>query len=345
MNATAATLSDHEYPAGIRPVGIALIGCGRISTPHLKAIVNQPGFGRLIAVVDSDLARAQSVGEAFGAPHRLATLEEALALDDVEAVVLCTPNELHAEQVYAALSAGRHVLVEKPFAETVAEAERNATLADETGLVLAAGHTFRHVEAVRTLQDRMPEFGRLRAVSISMCVFWDGPQAPWWATRTARDGLILSLFAPHALDFLHLVVGEVDPVSVHVEAVRHQSGWQGEDEAMILLRYPGDILASIHVSYNQRHTINRKTVHFENATVCLDNGDELWIDGQPEVVPQRMPKTDEALLGDGITHYFATQLREFALAVRGAPNRSVLHPMALRLTRLNRLIVDLAARG
>jgi len=328
-----------------RPVGIALVGCGRIAPLHLKAMARNSGFARLVAVVDPDPARAAEFAATYGAAHALGSLDEALALAEVEAVVLCTPNALHAAQAAQVLSAGRHVLVEKPFAETLPDAERIAALADETGLVLAAGHTFRHVEAVRTLQDRRAEFGRLRAVSISMCVFWDGPQAPWWATRTHDEGLILSLFAPHAIDFLQLVVGEVDPLRLHVEAARHQPGWQAEDEAMILLRYPDDVLASIHVSYNQKKMMNRKVAHFENATVRVENGDELWIDDAPVVMPVRAATTDDALFNDGITHYFGTQMREFALAVRGLPHRSVLHPSALRQTRLNRAIIAAANRG
>lgn len=327
-----------------RPCGVAVVGCGRIAPLHLKAITRSPGFVRLVAVVDPEAEVAAQFAAEFAAEHACTSLDEALALDAVEAVILCTPNALHADQVEQVLAAGRHVLVEKPFAETVKDAERIATLADQAGLVLAAGHTFRHVEAVRTLQDRRAEFGRLRAVSISMCVFWDGPQAPWWATRTEDEGLILSLFAPHAIDFLQLVVGEVDPVRIQVEAARHQAGWQAEDEAMILLRYPDDVLASIHVSYNQRRMMNRKVAHFENATVRVENGDELWIDDEPVVMPTRPEVNDTALFNNGITHYFETQMREFALAVRRQPNRSVLHPSALRQTRLNRAIVAAASR-
>ncbi|GAB7554372.1 hypothetical protein NRB_38830 [Novosphingobium sp. 11B] len=325
-----------------RPIGIALVGCGRIAPLHLKAIARSPEHARLVAVVDPDPARAAEFAQEYGVEHACTSLEEALALDAVEAAVLCTPNALHADQVEQVLRAGRNVLVEKPFSETVADAERIAALADETGLVLAAGHTFRHVEAVRTLQDRRAGFGRLRAVSISMCVFWDGPQAPWWATRTREEGLVLTLFAPHAIDFLQLVVGEIDPLRIHVEAARFQPDWAAEDEAMILLRYPDDVLASIHVSYNQKRTMNRKVAHFENATVRVENGDELWIDDEPVVMPERAPVDDDVLFNDGITHYFATQVREFALAVRGLPNRSVLHPSALRQTRLNRAIVAAA---
>lgn len=329
-----------------RPLGVALVGCGRISPMHLKAIARQPGVGRLVAVVDPDPVKAEAVGEEWGAPHRLTTLEAALALDEVEAVVICTPNALHAAQVEQALEAGKHVLVEKPFAETLADAEANAALAQARGLTLAAGHTFRHVEAVRTLQDRIGEFGALRAVTVSMCVFWDGPQAPWWATRAREEGLILTLFAPHAIDFVDLVMdaalGGAEPLRLHAEAARHQSGWIAEDEAMIVLRYPSDVLASIHLSYNQKRTLNRKTLHFENAIVRVENGDELWIDDAPVVMPQRPDVADEALFNDGIVHYFATQFREFALAARGLPNRSVLHEAALRQTRLNRAIVEAA---
>lgn len=339
-------MSDQNPPPASslldRPVGIALIGCGRISPMHLKAIAQQPGYAKLIAAVDPHPARAAMVASEFGAPHSFTTLEEALGVDEVEAVILCTPNALHASQVATALAAGRHVLVEKPFAETLADAQANADLAEQAGLVLAAGHTFRHVDAVRTLQDRMASFGKLRAMTVSMCVFWDGPQAPWWASRTHDEGLILTLFAPHAIDFLQLVMGDVDPERIHVEAARHQPGWFAEDEAMILLRYPDNVLATVHLSYNTRQTLNRKTLFFDKTTVRIENGDELWIDDVPVVVPQSAKVEGAALFNDGITHFFATQLREFALAIRGQPNRSVLHAAALRQTRLNRAIVDVA---
>lgn len=326
-----------------KPVGVALVGCGRISGLHLKGIAVQPDFGRLVAVADPDLERAQKAAEIYGAAHAVQSLEEILRIDDVEAVILCTPNEMHASQAETALSGGRHVLVEKPFSETVAEAERNARLAEEAGLVLTAGHVARHSDAVRMLQDSLGSYGKLRAVSVEWCVFWEGPQAPWWAYLTEEEGLILSLFAPHAIDFVQMVTGDVEPVRIHVEAARHQSGWKAEDEAMILIRYPDDVLASIHVSYNQKHTVNRRVVHLEHATLRVENGDALWIDDKLVVAPQQQD-SDGQLLGDHIVHYFGTQFREFAKAVRGHLSRHVRHEDAVRQTRLNRAILDNAQR-
>lgn len=326
-----------EFPAN--PVGIAVVGCGRIAPYHIKAILAEAGHATLIAVVDPDADRAAEFAALYGAHHACTSINEALNIDAVDAVILCTPNSLHVEQTEEILHAGRHVLVEKPFAENLPDAQKIADLAERNNLILAAGHTFRHVDAVRALQDKMPELGRLRAVSITMCVFWDGPQAQWWADRTPDEGLILSLFAPHAIDFLQLVVGPVDPVKLHVEVAQHQSGWQAEDEAMILARYPDDVLASIHVSYNQKQIMNRKVAHFEHGTLRVENGDELWIDEQPVIIPTRSKTAEEGNFTDGMTHYFTCQLREFTRAIAGLPNRSVLHDEAVRQTRLNQAIL------
>ena len=114
---------------------------------------------------------------------------------------------------------------------------------------------------------------------------------------------------------------------------------------MILLRYPDDVLASIHVSYNQKSMTNSKTVHFEHATLRVENGDELWIDNERVVKREPLKSADGALLGNSVVHYFETQFREFAKAVRGLPSRSVRPEDALRQIRLHRAILDSAARS
>ena len=317
-----------------RPVGIAVIGAGRISAAHLAAITSQPDLASLVAVVDADLARAQSVAACHGAPHAFDDLSDALTLDGVDAVLICTPNDLHAAQTLAALAAGRHVLVEKPMAETGADAARMAMAADQAGLVLAIGHTFRHSAPVRYLLDHAGELGALRAIEVSSCVHWDGPQAPWWKDRTPEQGLILSLFAPHALDFVQLFMGE-DPVRVHVEAARHQGGWQGEDEAMILLRYSDQRMASIHLSYNQAWIVDRKTLHYDKALVLIEDGDALWVNGHCQVhPPARDEEASRRMGGRDLSPYFRAQLEAFIHAVWGLENRSVRQHEGRRLIEL-----------
>jgi predicted dehydrogenase len=219
----------------------------------------------------------------------------------------------------AALRAGKHVLVEKPATETAAEAADLAREAAARGLVLIAGHTFRHNAAVRHLVRERESFGRLLSLEVAWCVRWDGPQAPWWAERKPEEGLILSLFAPHALDFVQLVMGDDDPLRVHCEAARHQTGWQGEDEAMILLGYPGRRMASVHVSYNQPHVTERKTLYFDRGVAEITDGEVLTWNGEVLVdAPPGCLIEPHTMCGRTFGHYFTGQLADFAAAVRGA---------------------------
>jgi predicted dehydrogenase len=316
------------------PINFAVIGCGRISASHIDAMTAQDGDARIVAVVDRDLALASSVAEGLGA-RAFAALEEALAFPEIDAVLIATPNHLHFEQAMAALRAGKHVLVEKPAAETGAEARALAQEAAARGLVLAVGHTFRHNEAVRQVEARLPTLGRLLSVEVSLCVRWDGPQAPWWAQRKAEDGLILSLFAPHALDFVQLVMGDDDPVRVHAEAARLQSGWQGEDEAMILLAYPGRRMASVHISYNQPTVQDRKTLYFDTGVLEIEHGEILrWNDEVIVAPPEGVLIDPRRLGGRTLNHYFESQIAEFARAVRGQAHRMPTGHDAARLITL-----------
>jgi predicted dehydrogenase len=321
-------------PSSLLPIGIAVIGCGRISGAHLAAVAALPKQVRLVAAVDADLAAARVAAKPLGA-LALSSLEEALALPEVEAVLIATPNALHAQQCLAALRAGRHVLVEKPVAEAGEQAAGLAREAEARGLVLAAGHTFRHNAAVRHIVDNRERFGRLRALEVSSCVKWDGPQAPWWAERKPEEGLILSLFAPHALDFVQLVMGDDDPVRVHAEAARHQPGWQGEDEAMILMAYPGRRMASVHISYNQPSVLDRKVLHFDKGVLEIEHGEILSWNGEVLVTPPEGVLLDpRAMGGRTLGHYFSDQLAEFVRAVHGQPHRCPTGHDAARLIAL-----------
>ncbi|MEO9634531.1 MAG: Gfo/Idh/MocA family oxidoreductase [Parasphingorhabdus sp.] len=327
------------------PIGLALVGCGRISAAHLSALADCNPLFRLIATVDPDLQAAQAAAEPFGAKSFL-TMTEALRLPDVEAVLIASPNALHFEQAMSAIDAGKHALVEKPIAETGAQALALAKAAEAVELVLAAGHTFRHGPAVQSLMEHLPTFGKLMSVEVSQCVFWDGPQAPWWADRSPVEGLILSLFAPHALDFVQLVMGKEDPLRVHAEAARHQSGWQAEDEAMMLLAYPDRKMVSIHISYNQPHVHDRKTLFFDKGVAEIEDGEILRWNGDVLVEPAADILSDRNKMGGrDLSHYFGAQLSEFAKAVHGEQHHCPTGEDAARLIELIDLVREQALRN
>ena len=323
------------------PLGLCLVGCGRISGAHLAAVSALPDRLRLVAAVDAQLDAAQSAAVPFGA---VATtdLAQALAMPEVEAVLVCSPNDAHVEHALAAIGAGKHALVEKPLAPTGAQARALAQAAREAGVVLAAGHTYRHGPAFHYLRDHWAEFGTLMAVEVTSCVRWNGPQAPWWATRKPEEGLILSLFAPHSLDFVQLCMGADDPLRVHAEAARWQTGWQGEDQAMIVMAYPGRRLASVHISYNQPSIIDRKVLHFSKGVVEIEDGEFLRFNRELRVEPPAGVVRDGRVMGGrDLSHYFRNQLAEFAAAARGLPHRCVTGEDAARtIDLIDRILAD-----
>lgn len=316
------------------PIRTGIIGCGRISSSHADALRQLCGSFELTALADPDEDRRGDLARRHEVANTFAGARDLCSHTGVDAVIICSPNEFHAEQAVLALTAGKHVLVEKPMADNAADAAKMADAARRAGRVLALGHTFRHCRAIRYVQDHLRDFGPLRAAEVSMCVKWDGPQTDWWAGRSMEEGLILSLFAPHALDFVQMVMQDAF-LRAHVEAARHQSGWRGEDEAMILLSYPGRRMASVHVSYNQDYVVDRKSLHFEDAFVLVEDNEKVWVNDELVVSPPAQTEGPVRRMGArDLTPYFVDQLKEFANAIHGRPHRCILAEEGVQFTAM-----------
>jgi 2-hydroxy-4-carboxymuconate semialdehyde hemiacetal dehydrogenase len=121
---------------------IALAGAGAFGTKHLDGLQNVAGV-TITSIVSRSLDQAQEVADKYGAKHATTDLDEVLARDDVDAVILATPTQMHADQSIAAMRAGKHVQVEIPLADSWADALRVAEVQRETGLVAMVGHTRR----------------------------------------------------------------------------------------------------------------------------------------------------------------------------------------------------------
>lgn len=104
-------------------VGVAIVGAGWAGDRHAAAYRARPQGARIVAVVDADAAIAAARGHQWAAPLATTDLNDALARADVEAVSICVPHSLHVPLALAALEAGKHVIVEQPFATSTAEAE------------------------------------------------------------------------------------------------------------------------------------------------------------------------------------------------------------------------------
>ena len=123
-------------------IKVALAGAGAFGIKHLDAIKLIDGV-EVVSLVSRDLVKTQEVADKYGVKHVSTSLDDSLALAAVDAVILCTPTQMHAEQSIACLNAGKHVQIEIPLADSLSGAEAVAALQRSTGLVAMVGHTRR----------------------------------------------------------------------------------------------------------------------------------------------------------------------------------------------------------
>jgi 2-hydroxy-4-carboxymuconate semialdehyde hemiacetal dehydrogenase len=123
-------------------IKVALAGAGAFGIKHLDGIKNIDGV-EVVSLIGRDLAKTQEVADQYGIQHVTNDLNESLALKDVDAVILCTPTQMHAEQTLACLKAGKHVQVEIPLADSLKSTQEVVALQKQTGLVAMCGHTRR----------------------------------------------------------------------------------------------------------------------------------------------------------------------------------------------------------
>ena len=137
-----------------KSIKVALAGAGAFGTKHLDAIKLIDGV-EVISLVSRDLEKTKETAAKYGISHVTTDLADSLALKDVDAVILCTPTQMHAEQSIACMKAGKHVQVEIPLADTLEGAEAVAALQRQTGLVAMCGHTRRFNPSHQYVHDKI----------------------------------------------------------------------------------------------------------------------------------------------------------------------------------------------
>ncbi|MCW3835648.1 Gfo/Idh/MocA family oxidoreductase [Sphingomonas canadensis] len=133
---------------------IALAGAGAFGEKHLDGLKNIDGV-EVVSVVGRRLEPTQAVAAKYGIPHATTELSEALEQPGLDAVILCTPTQMHAAQAIQCMDAGKHVQVEIPLCDSLADGEAVLKKSQETGLVCMAGHTRRFNPSHQYIHDKI----------------------------------------------------------------------------------------------------------------------------------------------------------------------------------------------
>jgi UDP-N-acetyl-2-amino-2-deoxyglucuronate dehydrogenase len=228
-----------------QPITFGIVGSGAISTQHLEAIHSVEG-ARLGAVASASVERARSVGERWGVPWTT-DIDQLLGRRDIDAVSIMTPSGLHASQALAALGRDKHVLVEKPIALSVRDAEAVIDEGRRRGLTVATVSQ-RRFEPVMVALHAAVEVDALGTVSLVMTDgIYHRPQSyydssPWRGT-IALDGGVLMNQAIHMIDLVRWLGGPVRSVAAHVATRTHRM--EAEDTASVSLQFASGALGSI----------------------------------------------------------------------------------------------------
>ncbi|MGQ7312585.1 Gfo/Idh/MocA family protein [Microbacterium arabinogalactanolyticum] len=233
-------------------LGIAIVGVGGIAVSHMAAL-RVSERAELVCVQDMDYERAKQVAAEQGC--RVAeTLEQVLQRIDVQAVIVCTPNLTHAEIGARVLNAGRHLLMEKPLAMTVDDAEALAALAADRGLVLAVGHSHRFSAQSLAVQRLVAEgaVGEPTFVRVVMNGGWIWPGWQSWVLNPVVSGGHSLHNGVHLTDLASWWMGE-KPDTVFAAGQRVTSGALDiADYLVIQLGFPGGAAAICEVSRAER---------------------------------------------------------------------------------------------
>ncbi len=137
-----------------KTIKVALAGAGAFGIKHLDGMKNIDGVA-VVSLVSRELEKTRAVADKYGIGHVTTDLADSLALPEVDAVILCTPTQLHASQTLACLQAGKHVQVEIPLCDVLADGEQVVAVAQRSGLVAMCGHTRRFNPSHQWLHHRI----------------------------------------------------------------------------------------------------------------------------------------------------------------------------------------------
>lgn len=295
--------------SGSGPVRIGLVGCGGISRAHARGLrALGPEWAKVVLCCDLDPDRARLRAEELDAEAFTTDWDEVFDHPEIEAVDLCLPHHLHAEAAIAAAQAGKHILIEKPLARTLEEADRILNAVQRSGVLLMVAF----VERFEADHQRAKELLDAGAIGRPMLVRVDHnqnlllPPDSWIRSAELLGGGALASAGCHRLDLLRWWLGEVD--SVFAWTLHEPSRMEGEIAAAATLRFRSGAIANFVINWMSYDPPWHKRFWIEGTKGSLHNYDGLRL---------RRSDRDETEQIEIVPHDpFAEEIRHFLDCVR-----------------------------
>ncbi len=304
-------------------IRIALVGVGYWG-PNLARNIGQCPGARFAGVCDRDGARAKSAAAPHNGAFADTDLATTLARPEVDAVVLATPSGLHYEQAKLALSAGKHVMVEKPLAHTSEEAAELVQLAAKNKRVLMVGHTFLYNNVVRDVKRRIDggELGSVRYIYAQRLNLG----------RFRTDSDVMWTLAPHDMSILNMWL-DARPVRVSARGYSYIYPKSGVAEvAFVHLEYPQGRSAHLHLSWLDPQKRREMVIVGSDKMLVYDDVDA---DAHIRLYDKKAEAEHQGQLTDFAD--FTTRLRAGDLVI---PNIRLVEPLKVEIAHFAECIAQ-----
>ncbi len=293
---------------------VCLAGAGAFGVKHLEAIQKIDGV-EVVSLVGRVLDKTQEVASQFGIGHVATDLAESLARPDVDAVILCTPTQVHAAQAIQCLKAGKHVQVEIPMADNLADAEELVRVQQATGLVAMAGHTRRFNPSHQWIRRRIAAGElKIQQMDVQTYFFRRTNTNALGQPRSWTDHLLWH-HACHTVDLFQYQTGETASQVHAMQGPMHPQLGIAMDMS-IQMKVPGGAICTLSLSFNNDGPLGTFFRYICDNGTFIARYDDLF-DGKDNKVD--VSKVDVSMNG------IELQDREFFAAIRDGrePNASV----------------------
>ncbi len=297
-----------------KTIKVALAGAGAFGIKHLDGIQNIDGV-EVVSLVGRRLEPSQEVASKYGIPHVCTDLAESLALPEVDAVILCTPTQMHAAQSMQCLKAGKHVQVEIPLADALKDAQAVAALQKQTGLVAMVGHTRRFNPSHQWLHKKIAagEF-HIQQMDVQTYFFRRSNMNALGQARSWTDHLLWH-HAAHTVDLFAWQAGSPIVKANAVQGPIHKDLGIAMDMS-IQLKAANGAICTLSLSFNNDGPLGTFFRYIGDTGTYIARYDDLFT-GKEEKID--VSQVDVSMNG------IELQDREFFAAIREGrePNSSV----------------------
>lgn len=293
---------------------IGIIGTGRVAQAHLEAIQELSVDVKLAAVCDTDNRKAKRAAERFGAERIYPDFRNLAADPEIDAAIICLPNHLHFPVAIELARAGKHVMVEKPMAMNLKEADQMIREAENNRVTLMVGHSRRFSRAIGLVRERLQDLGKVFRIDISFLVLFSTPQTDWWIDNRKAGPLIIPLQGSHSIDTIVWLLNKT-PSTVYACTRLCNPQFRSADEANIILGFDSGEIASIQLSLNTSPYVHETLIAGDKGSLRIyEYPTEKTYGFRNRVIQNNQTIFDE----EERPSLYANQLSEFVTAIREA---------------------------